>query len=254
MAAPNLTRVRKAYEQVADQLRSQILTGALAAGQRLPRELELAEQMGVSRPTVREALRLLASENLIRTTKGATGGSFVMRPTVDHMSEFLTVNLNLLAAAEEISLDDLLEARACVEVPAAGLAAARRNDDDLQALHASIPADEAELDIEGEFALNRGFHATLVEATDNKLLLVSAQPIFVVLQTHLKRTVITPGDHAVIHAGHARLAEAIAAGDAARAEDEMRHHLEDLRPLYERAWQAAHRRVNRRERAALSRA
>lgn len=241
MATPHLTRVRRAYEQVADQLREEILTGRLVAGERLPRELELAEQMGVSRPTVREALRVLASENLIRTAKGATGGSFVMRPTVDHISEFLTLNLRLLAAADELSLDDFLEARACLEVPAAGFAAARRSDEHLRALRSSIPADGADLDIEGEFALNKGFHVTLVEATDNKLLLVSAQPIFLVLQTHLKRTVLTPTDHGVIHAGHVRLADAIADGDVARAEDEMRRHLDDLRPLYERAWGAARR-------------
>lgn len=228
--------MRKAYEQVADQLREQILGGVLKAGQRLPRELELAQRFGVSRPTVREALRVLASENLVRTTKGAAGGSFVMRPTVDHISEFLTANINLLAAMDDITLDELLEVRACLEIPAARMAAARRTDELLEALTGSVTDDDAGLTTEEEFVLNKGFHTTLVESANNKLLVIAAQPIFIVLQTHLQRAVLTATDHATIHGGHARLAEAIAAGDEDAAEAEMRRHLDELRPLYERAW------------------
>ena len=81
-----LRRVRKGYEQVADQLRELIVTGELPQGGRLPTETELARQLGVSRTTVREALRLLAAQGLIRTAKGQTGGSYVTLPTVDHVS------------------------------------------------------------------------------------------------------------------------------------------------------------------------
>ena len=84
-------RVRKAYEQVADQLRELIMTGELAPGERLPNEALLAREFGVSRATVREALRVLAAQNLLRTAKGAGGGSYVTIPTVDHISEFLRV-------------------------------------------------------------------------------------------------------------------------------------------------------------------
>ena len=83
----------------------------------------LAREFGVSRATVREALRILAAQNLIRTTKGAGGGSYVTLPTVDHISEFLRGNLNLLSEAEHVSLEELLEVRELVEVPAARLAA-----------------------------------------------------------------------------------------------------------------------------------
>ena len=70
-----IARVRKAYEQVADQIRELIMTGAISPGQRLPNEAALTAQFGVSRATVREALRVLAAQNLIRTSKGSTGGS-----------------------------------------------------------------------------------------------------------------------------------------------------------------------------------
>jgi len=65
-----LRRVRKSYEQVADQLRELIVTGELPQGGRLPTETELARSLGVSRATVREALRLLAAQGLVRTAKG----------------------------------------------------------------------------------------------------------------------------------------------------------------------------------------
>src|SRR5262249_20886659 len=86
--AMSVRRVRKAYEQVADQLRDLILAGELSRGERLPNENMLAREFGVSRATVREALRLLAAQNLIRTAKGAGGGSYVTLPSVDHISEF----------------------------------------------------------------------------------------------------------------------------------------------------------------------
>src|SRR5690606_27188041 len=72
-----VSSVRTAYQQVAEQLRELILTGALSAGDRLPPEAELAATFGVSRSTVREALRVFASRDLIRTARGTTCGTFV---------------------------------------------------------------------------------------------------------------------------------------------------------------------------------
>src|ERR1700716_910080 len=73
-------RIRPAYRQVADELRRQIIAGLLPAGHRLPNEPELSRAFGVSRSTVREALRVLASQHLIETLRGGRGGSFVAAP------------------------------------------------------------------------------------------------------------------------------------------------------------------------------
>src|SRR5437773_12556446 len=89
----SVRRVREAFGQVADQLRDLIASGALLPGQRLPTEVELGAEFGVSRATVREALRLLAAHNLIRTAKGVGGGSYVNVPTVAHVSELVSSNL-----------------------------------------------------------------------------------------------------------------------------------------------------------------
>src|SRR3990170_4530039 len=87
---PTLRRVRKSYEQVADQLRELIVSGRLAQGERLPTETLLSAEVGVSRATGREALRLLAAQGLIRTAKGAGGGRFVTMPTACHISDSLS--------------------------------------------------------------------------------------------------------------------------------------------------------------------
>src|SRR5437764_11830794 len=140
-----LQRVRKAYEQVYDQLRELIMRGELARGQRLPGEAELAREFGVSRGTVREALRLLAAQNLIRTTKGAGGGSFVTLPTADHVSEVLQANIRLLNESREVSAEEMLEARELLETFAARMAAKRRGQDDLERMRACIVDDPIDL-------------------------------------------------------------------------------------------------------------
>jgi DNA-binding FadR family transcriptional regulator len=231
--------VRKAYEQVADQLRELIVSGALAPGERLPIESALARDFGVSRATIREALRVLAAQGLVRTSKGAMGGSFVTLPTVDHISSFVEANVGLLTETRHVTLEELLEARELVEVPAARLAASRRSDADLERLRSTVPADDLDLGSAEEFTYNAEFHSCVLEASRNTLLTVSAQPIFTVLQTHLARSSLPRSFHVSIHAHHLRILEAVEAGDADGAATEMREHLAFLRPFYERAWKSA---------------
>jgi len=231
--------VLKAYEQIADQLRELITTGRLVPGERLPNEATLARQFGVSRATVRESLRVLSAQNLVRTAKGAGGGSYVTLPSVDHISEFLRSNFNLMTASQDVSLEDLLEARMLLEVPAARLAAARRTEEDLAHLQATIPEELLSLSVTDQFSFNKNFHSTVLEACGNKLLYVSAQPIFSVLQRALQRSHLSTAFHRSIDESHRRIVAAIAAGDADDAEREMREHLEHLRPEYERTWRLA---------------
>ncbi len=232
-------RVRKAYEQVADQLRELVMTGELTPGQRLPSEATLAADFGVSRATIREALRVLAAQSLIRTSKGAAGGSFVTLPTVDYISSFVHANVNLLTETKLVTLEELLEARELVEVPAARLAAIRRTDEDIERLRASVPDDAGRLGNAEEFTHNAEFHSCLLGASRNTLLTVSAEPIFSVLQTNLARSTLGREFHRAIHAHHLRILEAVAAHDADGAASEMREHLGFLRPWYEKAWKRA---------------
>lgn len=235
-----LRRVRKAYEQIADQLRELIITGDLAPGQRLPTEAVLAREFGVSRATVREALRILAAQHLIRTGKGAGGGSYVTVPTFDHVSEFLRSNIALLSRTEDVSLAEFLEAREELEVPAARLAARRRADEDLHRLRGAVLGEhETGRSVDERFALNRRFHTTVLEAAGNRLMLVAAQPIFYVLQTNLARAGLDDAFHRGVDEHHRAITQAIEEGDEAAAERHMLDHLEWLRPTYERVWRHA---------------
>jgi GntR family transcriptional regulator, transcriptional repressor for pyruvate dehydrogenase complex len=229
-------RVLKAYEQIAEQLRDLITSGKLAPGERLPNEASLARQFGVSRATVRESLRVLTAQNLIRTAKGSGGGSYVTLPTVDHLSEFLRNNFDLLTASKDVSLDDFLEVRMLLEVPAARLAAERRVPSVLERLHAAIPEEPLKLTTQDQFVFNKSFHTIVLEAADNKLLYVAAQPIFSILQRALARSNLSAAFHRSINEFHRRITEAIEQGDAGRAEEQMRLHLEQLHPEYQKVW------------------
>lgn len=228
-------RVRKAYEQVYDQLRELILSGELAQGQRLPNEAVLASSFGVSRGTVREALRVLTAENLVRTAKGAGGGSFVTLPTADHISDFLVANIGLLSESRVVSLEEFLEVRTLFEVFAARKAAERHDAADLEGLRATISADPASLSVAEQALQNDTFHARILGAARNTLLSISAQPIFSVLRRHLERSNFP--EHLPHHVSndHVEILEAIEAGDADAAAARMLGHMTYLRTVYHRS-------------------
>ena len=229
-----IRRVRKAYEQVYDQLRELIIKGEFARGQRLPNEAVLARNFGVSRGTVREALRVLAAQNLIRTAKGAGGGSFVTMPTVDHISEFLQANISLLSESNDVTLDEFLEARELLEVFAARRAAQRRTDADLDQLRDTIMAEPEQLSIQEQFSYNKEFHSSVLGACGNTLLCIAAQPVFSILQTNLRRTTLPTRFPLQINDDHRVILQAIEAGDADAAGEAMRHHMAYLRGTYQR--------------------
>jgi DNA-binding FadR family transcriptional regulator len=239
-APVQVRRVLKAYEQVAEQLREAIATGELKPGHRLPTEVALAKEFGVGRTTIREALRALAAQNLIRTAKGAGGGSYVSLPTIDHISEFIGASINLLTESRNVSLEEFLEARELLEVPAARLAAARRTGEDIEELRATIPGRPLELDTKAQFRYNERFHSVLVEASGNSLLVIGAQPIFTVLQTNLARSSLGGQFHRMVNHDHLRIAEAVADGNSDAAAEEMKRHLAELRHYYQRAWRHRH--------------
>jgi DNA-binding FadR family transcriptional regulator len=228
-------RIRKAYEQVADQLLSMINSGELKPGDRLPSEAELAADFGVSRTTVREAMRILATRNLIQTRKGMAGGHFIVEPTVGSISEFLVANYGLLTAANTVTLEHLLQAREMIEGPAAAIAARNRDDEDLARLRTALSDDiDAISDVEA-LAKFRNFHLFLLEATKNHLLVVAAVPIFTVLQSTVVRRRPTKQVIAELERDHQNIYAAVEARDAEGAHRLMDEHLSYLRVNYQPA-------------------
>src|SRR5205809_4638284 len=122
--------VARASSAIADQIRAAIVGGRLSEGERLPPERELAEQFGVSRVTVRDALRALEAMGLLEVRVGARGGAFVTVPSGSIMGQTMSDMMMMSALTPE----DIVEARLVVELGTTTLACARATDDDLARL------------------------------------------------------------------------------------------------------------------------
>jgi GntR family transcriptional regulator, transcriptional repressor for pyruvate dehydrogenase complex len=231
-----------AYEQIAERLQELVLSGLLQEGTRLPTEATLAAEFGVSRATVREAVRMLGAQGLVLATKGARGGTYVTRPSLDFASRLLQANVALLTEIDDITLEELLEARRLIEVPAARLAARRRTEEELARLAEVIPDDQSVHGAGERFGVNAGFHTLLMATSGNALLEVAALPIFTVLQTSLARSGLGTGFARRIDADHREIADAIARADEDGAGEAMDAHLDFLQPHYRRVWRRARER------------
>ena len=214
-----------AYQLLADELRAEITSGRLQPGERLPPEPELCVRSGVSRSTVREALRLLASQHLIVTTRGVTGGSFVAHPDAEQLSEGLSTGLTLLTNSAEVGFADLLELRRALEVPAAGLAAQRRTDAQLIELRgAMFDPDLDELDT--MLAAHAAFHSAIASATGNPLFELVTRPLYHVTYGEEVVEALPDGYWTRIDADHRELLASVKNRDPAAAMEVGRRHLD----------------------------
>jgi GntR family transcriptional regulator, transcriptional repressor for pyruvate dehydrogenase complex len=225
------TTGQPAYQSLADGLRAQITSGRLRPGDRLPTEPQLCAQSGLSRSTVREALRLLTSQHLIVTTRGVTGGSFVAEPSPLKLAETLESGLGMLIANGNLQGAHLIEVRAMLEVPAAELAATLRTDAHLAELAAAQfdPADE----VDHILQVIREFHTTMAAAAGNPLLLLICQALYASANERELTLEAPEGYLPRVDAEHREILAAVQAGDAPRAAAATRAHLEHLRATFE---------------------
>jgi len=160
--------VPKASDVLARELRERILSGELTEGVALPAERELVKQTQMSRATVREALRILEVQNLIRVRAGRAGGAFVQRPTTTSMAS----SVSMLIRGRQIKLADLMETREAVEPFCAELAARNRTDDDLTALdRANADIANPDADLPAFLQANLDWHVGVAVAGHNELLI-----------------------------------------------------------------------------------
>jgi DNA-binding FadR family transcriptional regulator len=228
---PRATEPRPpAYIRLADDLREQIVSGELAPGDQLPAEAEMQRRYEVSRSTIREALRVLSSQNLLLTTRGVTGGSFVVHPEPRAIADHLQTSLGLLTSSMG-SVNDLLEVRRLLEVPAAGLAARRRTKAQLEAVRNTL-TDHADTSSEDLFRVNRDFHGALLMAAGNPVLETLSRPLFAVLQERIARTGVSPSFWRKVDRDHAEIFGFLEAQDADGAQHAHAAHLDRLRPTY----------------------
>ena len=123
---------------IAANIRDAIIKGVLIVDERLPSEAELSAQFNVSRATVREALKRLAAQSLIRTQRGATGGAFVNRISFEAAQAQQITTSTLLLSMNDVSFETACEARYTLERACAPLSARRRSADHLATMRAEI--------------------------------------------------------------------------------------------------------------------
>jgi DNA-binding FadR family transcriptional regulator len=224
-------RVRRGYEQVADQLQRDIVAGTIPEGARLPTEPELAEQFGTSRSTIREALRILSSQRIVETRPGNSGGSVVTRPSSESVSEYLMLAFALWTD-EAVQVQDLFDARETMEVACAGWAATRSAGDAVSTLTPFLPPDVTVLTDEEILVYDRGFHEAILSLAGNLFIQTVSLPIYDVLNKRVHRSLIAPSFWPHIVDEHRQLMDAIAAGDPARARNLMEEHMRAVRTAY----------------------
>src|SRR5690242_8282860 len=157
---------------VATEVRRFVEREGLKPGDRIGTEQELAAQFGVSRPTLREGLRLLASTHLIRSSQGRGGGIFVASTPNEGIGRNISDSIATMIATESVSFCELLEARIVLEVPIAGLAAAAATEQTADTLDDFIArASKAEPGDKAFNSADTSFHETLAKATGNDLLM-----------------------------------------------------------------------------------
>ncbi|QFT66461.1 MULTISPECIES: FadR/GntR family transcriptional regulator [Stappiaceae] len=204
--------------QIANAIRNAILEGRLAGEERLPSEADLAERFGVSRSTVREALKRLAAQNLIRSERGSSGGAFVNRMTWAEAQDNLMTTTRLLIGMNDIPLEDAIEARFALEAAALPLAAEKRTDDQLAELAREISRQRNRDTSDEDFcASDVAFHSAVARATDNPILVFQLSAAFEAMQPLMNMLVYRLRDRERIADLHQALADALAARDSAAA-------------------------------------
>ena len=217
--------VPKAADVLAGILREKILGGNIDEGVTLPNERELGTQSGLSRASVREALRILEGEGLITTRIGRNGGSAVVRPT----SATIERSVGIFIRGQRIRLDAVLETRSAIEPPSARFAALHRTDADLEEIqkaHVNLERASRSDDISGYVRANLDWHVQVVRASHNELLIafIAAISQSVYVATDLEGFNSLEVRNAVIRA-HRRVTDAIEARDGEAAARRMSRHV-----------------------------
>jgi GntR family transcriptional repressor for pyruvate dehydrogenase complex len=220
---------REKPQKIADELRHLIVTGALTEGDSLGHEPDLIERFGVSRPSLREALRILEAEGLISVVRGAQGGVVVHEP--DERATARTAALVL--QARNVSLADVYDARSLIELMAVRMVATsrghRRAAADLRAL---VDDQERAIEaLESFAAANARFHQRLVELGGNQTLAIISEMLNEIVARAVAEVSQTApgGDSLATRRRGIRsqrlLVDLIEAGDAEAAEAHWSQHM-----------------------------
>ncbi|MEU1593392.1 FadR/GntR family transcriptional regulator [Streptomyces sp. NPDC005708] len=218
------------YEQVVARLREYVEREHLHAGDNLPPERELADRLGVSRTSVRQAIVALEVQGLVAVRHG--GGTYLLRDRLD--AEPLEAMID-----RRRRLPDVLDARDALETKLAALAAVRRTDEDLQEIDAALMAMAEAID-RGELGISedKRFHAAVTAAAHSPLLGAFMAEIALPIAESRAESLRQPGRPALSLDQHRGIAEAVRAGDQEAAAHAMHHHVVTVGHVKLLDWQA----------------
>jgi GntR family transcriptional regulator, transcriptional repressor for pyruvate dehydrogenase complex len=230
---PGRTRkVQKTYEKIIIHIRDAISSGKLRPGDRLPPETDLARRLGVSRPTVREALKVLEALNVLESSTGPTGGTFVRTLSEVGVAEYLKDSIALLLDIDELTLEELWAAREIIEIRTVSMAALRRTEQDLATMRRIIESDDYK-DFDAYFP-DITFHRAIANASKNRLLSLFMLSIHMTIRTLAERYIL-PEAKETSQDQHRLLYEAILDQDEALATMRMKEHLQMAYEVYRQA-------------------
>jgi GntR family transcriptional repressor for pyruvate dehydrogenase complex len=219
-------RKTKVYEEVASRIQRLILEGRLKPGDYLPPERELAEVFGVSRTSIRDAIRVLELLGLVEPRHGE--GTVIKEVSPD----ILTTPLTTVLTMKKALLAELLEVRKMFEPAVARYAALRASPDDVAKLEAIVARQEEKVQ-RGEVAIEEDdeFHYTIARASRNQVTLRVVDVLMDLLRESRERALQIEGRPARSLQGHKRILQAIRRGDGDAAAEAMLRHIEEIEAI-----------------------
>jgi GntR family transcriptional repressor for pyruvate dehydrogenase complex len=220
---------QRLHEAIADLFHAQIQKGILEHGSKLPAERVLAEQLKVSRGSVREAIRTLELQGLAVSKHGS--GTFINTQSLDAVTTLMSSSLTDGLSVDEAQLHDIFEVRHLLEPQLAALAAQRATDDDVERLSAILVEQQRQI-MEGETGVDADteFHFALATATHNTALVKVVSAVEDVLRQSRDQTLQQPGRSQRSLDSHRHILEMVRVGDHIGARSAMEHHLTAVEP------------------------
>ena len=231
-------------KQIAERIRESITDGTLKADDQLPTEEELAKQFQVSRPTIREALKRLAAQSLIRSRRGPAGGTFVNRPSHEEVSSNLTTATALLVSLGEFEVPEILEARHELEITSARLASTRNTEAELEVMAREIETQRNSTLSDVDFcASDVRFHRAMADASHNPVLQFVMFAVIEALQPIENMVVLRFREREEIVKQHEKMLLALKARDTEAAVAAVTEQTKYLRERFDAAQEWRHQRA-----------
>lgn len=218
-------QTERLYEQIVNQIEKRIVAGELKIGDQLPSEKELAEQFGVSRTAVREAIKALREKRLVEIRPGR--GTFITNDAPEAMRHSLGL---LMKFGTANGIIHLVEVREILEPEIAALAAGRVTEEQISAMRGAIAVMDTALDNVDVFVeADLDFHLAMAEATQNPIIPLLMDSIIDMLREQRKRTGVTRGGLERGQFHHKQILEAISRRDPDASRKAMQLHLKQVR-------------------------